>query len=91
MKSKGISQIELAEKLGMNRVSISRLLSEDNNSTIGTLRKIADAIGCEVSDFFNDGSLEGLSAMIVCDGKIYRADSREELREITDKICGSRQ
>lgn len=52
MKERGISQIELASKLGMNRVSLSRLLSDKNDMRTSTLEKIASALDCSVADFF---------------------------------------
>lgn len=51
----GVTQIELAERLGINRVSVSRLLSEKNDMRASTLQRIANAIGCEVSEFFTEG------------------------------------
>ena len=52
LKKRGIKQNELADRLGINRVSLSRLLSDKNDMRISTLKKIADAIGCDVSEFF---------------------------------------
>ena len=52
LKKRGLKQNELAERLGINRVSLSRLLSDKNDMRISTIKKIADAIGCDVSEFF---------------------------------------
>ena len=52
LKKNGLTQNELAERLGINRVSLSRLLSDKNDMRISTIRKISDAIGCDVSEFF---------------------------------------
>ena len=52
LKQKGLKQNELAERLGINRVSLSRLLSDKNDIRLSTIKKIADAIGCDVSEFF---------------------------------------
>ena len=52
LKQKGLTQNELAERLGINRVSLSRLLSDKNDMRISTIKKIADAIGCDVTEFF---------------------------------------
>ena len=52
LKQRGLKQNELAERLGINRVSLSRLLSDKNDMRISTIKKIADAIGCDVSEFF---------------------------------------
>ena len=52
LKQRGLTQNELAERLGINRVSLSRLLSDKNDMRISTIQKIADAIGCDVAEFF---------------------------------------
>ena len=52
LKQRGLKQNDLAERLGINRVSLSRLLSDKNDMRISTIKKIADAIGCDVSEFF---------------------------------------
>lgn len=52
LKKRGLTQNELADRLGINRVSLSRLLSDKNDMRISTIRKIADAIGCDVTEFF---------------------------------------
>ena len=52
LKKRGLKQNDLAERLGINRVSLSRLLSDKNDMRISTIKKIADAIGCDVSEFF---------------------------------------
>ena len=52
LKQRGLTQNELAERLGINRVSLSRLLSDKNDMRFSTIKKIADAIGCDVAEFF---------------------------------------
>ena len=52
LKQRGLTQNELAERLGINRVSLSRLLSDKNDIRLSTIKKIADAIGCDVTEFF---------------------------------------
>lgn len=52
LKQRGLKQNELADRLGINRVSLSRLLSDKNDMRMSTIKKIADAIGCDVTDFF---------------------------------------
>lgn len=42
----------VAVALGMNRVSLS--VAINNNPTYGTLKRIADVVGCDVMDFFKD-------------------------------------
>ena len=52
LKKRGLKQIDLAERLGINRVSLSRLLSDKNDMRVSTIKKIAEAIGCDVAEFF---------------------------------------
>ena len=52
LKQRGLKQNDLAERLGINRVSLSRLLSDKNDMRVSTMKKIADAIGCDVVEFF---------------------------------------
>ena len=52
LKKRGLKQNDLADRLGINRVSLSRLLSDKNDIRVSTMKKIADAIGCDVADFF---------------------------------------
>ena len=52
LKKRGLKQNDLAERLGINRVSLSRLLSDKNDMRASTIKKIADAIGCDVAEFF---------------------------------------
>ena len=51
-KQRGLTQNELADRLGINRVSLSRILSNKNDIRVSTITKIADAIGCDVAEFF---------------------------------------
>ena len=59
LKQRGLKQNDLAERLGINRVSLSRLLSDKNDMRLSTIKKIADAIGCDVSEFFTPADKEG--------------------------------
>ena len=58
LKKRGIKQNDLADRLGINRVSLSRLLSDKNDMRISTIKKIADAIGCDVAEFFTTEDTE---------------------------------
>lgn len=51
----GLSQEALSEKAGVSRAIISRLESGENVvTTTDTLRKIANALNCSVSEIFFD-------------------------------------
>ena len=62
----GITQTELAERLGINRVSVSRLFSEKNDMRSSTIIKIANAIGCSVSELYGEESPSEKNNTIPC-------------------------
>lgn len=63
LKEKGITQAELAQRMGVHRVALNSTLNNPNIK-LSTLEKIAAAIGCQVGDFFKDEG-DG-SATVVC-------------------------
>lgn len=90
LKKYGITQSELAERLGINRVSVSRLLSDDNDMRASTIIKIANAIGCSVSEMFEGykgiTKEDELTALIQHKGDFYKASTIKELEQIVEKI-----
>lgn len=62
-KSRGLSMTDVAEKMGVGRVTLSQSLA--GNPTLRTLQRIADVIGCNVGDFFEDERPKG-AAKIIC-------------------------
>ena len=63
LKKRGLTQNELSDRLGINRVSLSRLLSDKNDMRMSTIKKIADAIGCDVTEFFTPAAAEEHNAI----------------------------
>lgn len=52
LKRKNMSQRDLAKKLGVSEVTVSRWLSGDRDPSIDTLNKIAEALDTTASYFF---------------------------------------
>lgn len=52
LKEKKMTLQDLAEKLGINRVTLSNSIS--GNPTVGTLQKIADILEVDILDLFED-------------------------------------
>lgn len=64
----GFTQQQVADKMGITRVTLNRLIQ--GNPTMDTLQRVANAIGCEVSEFFAvSPSLDG--KVMEIDGKRY--------------------
>ena len=86
----GVTQQDLADRMGMNRVSVSRLLSEKNDLRISTIEKIANAIGCPVAELFDkqnkEDAISDFIALIKQGGELYSASSIAEARDVLDKL-----
>jgi antitoxin HicB len=49
MAEQGISKAEMARRMHTSRAALDRLLDPNNDAvTLGTLRKAAEAVGCEI-------------------------------------------
>lgn len=65
LRKKHITQVELAARLGINRVSLHSMIH--GNPTVNSLEFLAEAIGCSVGDFFAPAVAEaGERAAIRC-------------------------
>lgn len=53
-KSHGVSLVSLAERLGVSRQTVHYYCEQSDRNPVSQLQRIADAIGCSVSDFFEE-------------------------------------
>ena len=67
-KSKGVSVGSLADTVGMQRESLSRIINGANTST-DTLERIAGALGVSVPELIDEPSVDTVSCPY-CGGKI---------------------
>lgn len=65
----------------MSQQSMSALLKDGANPTIGKLREIADIIGMSLSELVADDGTDFV-ALVSEGGRCYRADSIERLAEV---------
>lgn len=79
-KEKGMSMEVIAEKLGINRVSLSRNIN--GNPTIETLNKIAHVLGVNIRDLFTYDSENSISGFVKINGRIHEVDSIEDLEQL---------
>lgn len=95
-KEHDVSLSEVARRMGISKGTLSDAIRRDNMHT-DTLRRIAKAAGCNVSEFFADedkpneerpsvAQKSPFTVMIDCDGQIYRADDTKELEAIVAKL-----
>lgn len=53
MKMRGMTQTQLAEKMGITRVGLAKAIT--GNTTLSTMRKLADALDVPITSLFKDG------------------------------------
>ena len=89
IKEHGLTITEVAERMGVNKGTLSNTISH-RNMTINKLRRIATAVGCNISEFFADedkptnempqkDNKSDFTALIDTGGQLYRADSLNQL------------
>ena len=90
IKDKGFTISAVAEKMGVNRVTLTNTIS--GNPTYNTMCRVAEAINCRVTDFFADELPQTASddseicAFIRYKGIHYTADNIEEFNRIVEEI-----
>lgn len=83
LKEKGISQIELAEKMGKSKQYISNILSCGKGMSIATLVEIAKILDVEFRDLFAiTGNHTEINGYIKVQNDIYEIRSYEDLEKI---------
>lgn len=78
-KEAGINQTELADKIGLSRVGLSKAIN--GNPTVDTLERIAKALNVPITDLFSIKNKE-LSGHVEYKGVVYTIKSRLDLENI---------
>ena len=80
-KSKGMTMAQVAEKLGINPITLSQSLN--GNPTLSRLTEVADALGVDVSELFVQPRGEQvIHGCIFVDGDAVVLNSKEELLKL---------
>lgn len=82
LKSKGMTQTDLAEKIGISRVGLSKAIN--GNTTISTLRKIASALEVEIAELFEKRG--DFIAFVRRNGQTHTFDTEQQLREFVEAM-----
>ena len=85
IKEKGITQEVIAERVGMKRESLSRIIN--GNPTISSLQKIADVLEVEIVDLFERSST-GLNGFVEFNSEVYTIRNVDDLRSLLDRVEG---
>ena len=87
IKDKGFSVSKVAQLLEVNRVSLSTMIN--GNPTYKTMKQVADVIGANVSEFFEDEiktPKEDFAAFVRYKGIHWTADNLEDWHKIVDEV-----
>lgn len=100
IKSKGYTLEQVAAEMvgkdgkSITKGALSKCLADNGNPTIGTLKRIADVIGCKVGDFFADEVTDtpvtsSPGGGIVWGERFIPCSTIEELRAAVEQLHGS--
>ena len=85
IKDKGYTIQDVAGMIGVNRVTLTNTIS--GNPTYRKMKQIADAIGCQVTDFFADEDKKSdFAAFVRFNGIHYTADTLDEFLKQVEEI-----
>ena len=80
-KSKGMTMAQIAEKLGINPITLSQSLN--GNPTLSRLTEVADVLGVDVSELFvQPKGKQDIHGCIFVDGDGVLIKSKAELLEL---------
>ena len=83
-KEKGIFQKDLADKLGITDIALRASLK--GNPTIGTLEKVANALGVDITELFKQKS--GTIGIIRHNGESYEINTISDIEKLLAEIKG---
>lgn len=88
IKEKGFSVARVAESLGINRVSLSTMIN--GNPTYKTMKQVAEVIGANVGDFFEDerpsSSSSDFCGFMRYNGTHYTSDNLEDFCRMVEEV-----
>ena len=84
-KSKGMTMTQIAEKLGINPITLSQSLN--GNPTLSRLTEVADVLGVDVSELFvQPRGEQDIHGCIFVDGDPVVVNSKEELLKLATTL-----
>ena len=85
-KSKGMTMAQIAEKLGINPITLSQSLNK--NPTLSRLTEVADALGVDVGELFVQprAGKEEIHGCLFIDGDPVIVNNKEELLKLATNL-----
>lgn len=84
-RSKGMTMAQIAEKLGINPITLSQSLN--GNPTLSRLTEVANVLGVDVSELFiQPQGKQDIHGCIFVDGDPVIVNSKEELLKLAKSL-----
>lgn len=80
-KEAGINQTELADKIGLSRVGLSKAIN--GNPTVDTLERIANALNVPIAKLFVN---DGVMGFIKAKGQLFEINSISDIETTLETI-----
>ena len=85
LKLRGMTMMDLAERLGINRVNLSS--SINGNPTIATLEKIANILEVDLAELFSKPVIENVvTGYLEYNGEIHKIGSTSDVESFVEMI-----
>ena len=81
-KQVGITQKELAARIGLSAVGLSKAIN--GNPTKDTLEKIASALNVKITELFEEPT--NINGYIELDGTIHKVTSKEDIKKLAENL-----
>ena len=81
-KQAGITQKELAERIGLSAVGLSKAIN--GNPTKDTLEKIASALNVRITELFEEPT--NINGYIELDGTIHKVTSKDDIKKSAENL-----
>lgn len=82
IKARGLTVKEVAARMGIAKENLS--VHINGNPSVQVLERIAEAVGCEVGDFFERS--DDFTAFVRHKGNTYTFDSSDALKEFAKTL-----
>lgn len=83
-KVKGITMAKIAETLNISPVTLSQSLN--GNPTLGRLQEVADILGVDVAELFEQPHNNSVYGCLYVNGVPHVVNNKEEILKIIEKI-----
>lgn len=83
-KEKHITMAEIAEKIGINPITLSQSLN--GNPTLNRLTEVANALGVDVSELFEQPVDKRLHGVLYVNGAPVIVNNKQDIEDILRKV-----